>query len=70
MNNLLFNNESLKNFIEGVNLSKDRKDFLISKLPEMDLEERQKLFKVLSKIYLLDLEEKEAIEKVKKFWQK
>lgn len=70
MTNILFNNESLKNFIGVVNIGQDKKDFLLSKVPQMDLEERTKLFDVLKEVYLLDLEEKEAVEKVQKFWQK
>lgn len=67
---LLLNNQSLEKFIQGVEISQEKKDFLISKLPEMDLEERMALFKTLTKIYLLDLEEKEAIARLKKFWKK
>ena len=70
MNNLLFNNESLTNFTQRLKISQEKKDFLLSKVPQLDLEERIALFKTLTKIYLLDLEEKKAIERVRKFWQK
>jgi len=66
----LINNESLKKFIQGVKISQERKDFLLSKLPEMDFDERKALFEALTKIYLLDLEEEKAIARVKKFWEK
>ena len=69
MANTLLKNGSLKKFIQSVNINEEKKKFLTSKVPEMDLEEREKLFKALTEIYLLDLEEKEAIEKVKKFWK-
>jgi len=63
-------NESLKNFIEKVGLSREDKDDLLERLSQMDLEERIALFKTLTKIYLLDLEEKKAKERVRKFWKK
>ena len=63
----LLYNESLKNFIEGVGLSRKDKDDLLEKLPQLDLEERIALFKSLSKIHLVDLKEKKAIERIKKF---
>lgn len=66
----LINNESLKKFIQGIKISQERKDFLLSKLPQMDFEERKALFEMLTKIYLLNLEEKKAIERIKKFWEK
>ena len=65
----LLNNNTLKDFIEAVNINQEKKDFLISKLPEMDREERQNLFKALAQIRLLDLEEKEVLERIKQFWQ-
>ena len=65
----LLNNQSLEKFIQKVKLDKERKDFLLSKLAEMDLEERIALFRTLKEIYLLDLEEKEAIERLRKFWK-
>lgn len=69
-NKILLYNESLKNFIKEVKISPKRKEFLLSKIPQMDLEERVKLFKTLAEIYLLDLEEKEALERIDKYWQK
>ena len=70
MYNPLIQNETLKNFIQGVKISPERKDFLLSKLPEMDFEERKALFEALTKIYLLDLEEERAIARIKKSWLK
>ncbi len=67
---ILLHNESLKNFIKKVDINPKRKIFLTSKIPQMDLEERVKLFKTLTEIYLFDLEEKEALEKIDKYWQK
>ncbi|MFH1657090.1 MAG: hypothetical protein ABH919_01365 [bacterium] len=70
MTNSLIYDESLKNFIENIGLASEDKDDLLSKMPQMDEEERTKLFKTLTKIYLLDLEEEEAKQKIRKFWQK
>lgn len=66
----LLNNQSLEKFIQKVKIKSEEKEFLLSKLPEMDLEERVALFKTLIEIYLLDLEEKETIERLKRFWEK
>lgn len=66
----LINDGSLKKFIQGIKISQERKDFLLSKLPQMDFDERKALFKTLTEIHLLDLEEKEAIERIEKFWEK
>ena len=50
-------------------LSKDKKELLLSKVPELDLEERIGLFKILTEICRLDIEEKEVVKRVKKYWQ-
>lgn len=63
------NNETLKHFVLSLEIDKKVKDFLVSKIPEMDGPERVRLFKILSRIYLLSKEEKKEIEKVKKFWK-
>jgi len=69
MAKILLYNESLISFIQAVGLSKDKEEFLCSKVPEMDLEERIELFKTLSEIFRLDLEKEEAIKRVKKYWK-
>lgn len=66
----LFNNQTLKDFLETLNINKSQKSLLISKLPQMDLEERELLFRTLSDVYFLGLEEKEAKKKVQEFWSK
>lgn len=67
--NILLSNKTLEMFIKEVNISQDKKDFLLEKLPQLDLEERMALFKTLTQIYLLDLEEEKVKERIKKFWQ-
>lgn len=67
---LLLNNESLKKFVIGVKMGQEDKGFILSKLPEMNFEERKALFKTLLEIKLLNLKREKAIERVKKFWQK
>ena len=67
MQNYLLNNESLQKFIAAVDINQEHKDFLLSKLPQMDLEERIALLNTLRDIYLLALEEKEAVERIKRF---
>ncbi len=66
---ILLHDESLEKFVQAVGLSKDKKELLLSKIPELDLEERKELFKTLVEIYRLDIEEKEAIERIKKYWK-
>jgi len=70
MVNPFLTNNALRKFVEGVKINQERKSFLLSKIPQLDEEERIKLFTLLKEIYLLDLEEEKAIKKVKKFWQK
>jgi hypothetical protein len=65
-----FSNQSLKGLIESVKINKKQKDFLLSQVPQLDLEERKALLKTLVRVYLLDLEEEEAKERIRKFWQK
>ncbi len=66
MINPLLSNNTLIKFVQSVNIKEERKDFLISKIPELDEEERISLFKTLTNIYFLDQEEKEAIDEIKK----
>ena len=70
MTNLLINNSGLTKSIEEANIEQADKDFLLSKLPEMDEKTRISLFKTLGEIYLLDKEEEQAKEKIKKNWVK
>ena len=63
-------NDSLKNFVESVNLNLRQKKFLLSKIPEMDLKERKDLFKTLTGAYLLNRKESESLKRVEKFWEK
>lgn len=70
MVNPFLTNNALKEFIEGLKIRKEQKEFLISKIPELDEEERINLFNMAKEIYLLDLEEEKAIERIKKFWIK
>jgi len=69
MTNILLNNKSLEMFIQTVGIDQEEKDFMLSKLPQMDLEERMKLFDVLKEIYLLDLEEEKAVARAKRIRQ-
>ncbi len=65
MANQLLNDETLKGFIEIVEIGVEQKSYLLNRLPEMDGDERLKLFNVLKDVYLLDIEEKDAILRVK-----
>jgi hypothetical protein len=58
---------NLKAFIESLNVAKEKKDTLISKLPNMDLDERKSLFKKLLMVYFLDIEDKESDERIRKY---
>jgi len=70
MANPFLANASLEKFIKDTKLSDQDKDFLLSKLPELDEEQRIKLFGLLKNIYFVDLEEKQSIENLKKYWKK
>lgn len=70
MANPFLTNDALKKFVERLKINKETKSLLISKIPQMDKEERISLLKVLVDIYFLDLEEKRAIEKLRKLWKK
>ncbi|MFA5178516.1 MAG: hypothetical protein WC427_03070 [Candidatus Paceibacterota bacterium] len=60
-------NDSLKSFIDLINLDQEKKDFLIAQLPQMDLSERKTLLKKLLQAYFLDLNAKEIIKKIQIF---
>ena len=65
-----FYNDSLKDFIKHIKISSEKKKSLVLKVPGMNLKERIRLFKTLTRIYLLDLEEAEVIERIDEFWKK
>ena len=67
--NILFYNDSLKKFVESMKINSKQKEFLLSRIPEMNSKERENLFKTLTKVYFLDQKKAEAIERVEKFWQ-
>lgn len=68
MTNRLINNAGLTKSIKEANIAQADKDFLLSKLPEMDTETRISLLKTLSEVCLLDLEEKQAKERIRNYW--
>lgn len=70
MANPFLTDNSLKQFAESLKIGQDQKEFLISKIPQLDEEERMSLFNLFKEIYLLDLEEEEALEKIKRNWRK
>jgi len=70
MPNPYLTNKALEKFINGVNISKESKESLLSKVPELTERERIKLFDVLKDVYLLSAEEEMAVEKVKKYIKK
>ena len=70
MINPFITNLTLKNLIEKLGINQERKDILLEKLPQLDQEERLKLFEILKNIFFLNLEEKRAIEEIEKRWQK
>lgn len=63
----IINDESLKGFIQSVGIDEKDKNFLLSRLPEMDFDERKELFMTLVKIHLLDREEEKALAAVDKY---
>ncbi|MFA5368633.1 MAG: hypothetical protein WC303_01335 [Candidatus Paceibacterota bacterium] len=66
MNEILYTG-NLKAFIESLNINEEKKNILISKIPDMDSDDRKALFKKLLMIYFLDLEDEEAGERIKKY---
>ncbi len=58
----------LRHFIDIVDLSEDKKNNLLAKLPEYGKEERKHLLMFLKDIYLIDLEEKSVLEEAAKRW--
>jgi len=66
----LITDKTLKSFIKLVNIPKEYRETLLSKLPSLDFDERRALFETLVRIYLLDREEREALEEINKFYKK
>jgi len=62
----ILSDESLEKFVSELNLSVENKNFLLEKIPHLDLEQRKFLFRLLFQIYLLDLEEKAVLSRIKK----
>ncbi len=66
----IITDKTLKSFINLVNIPKEYKDTLLSKLPSLDFDERRALFETLVRIYLFDREEKEVLKEIDKFYKK
>lgn len=69
MANSFLNTQTLLGFIENTRLDREEKDFLLSKLPQLDEEGRRKLFYFLKEVFCLDREEKVALEKIRQNWK-
>ena len=67
MVNPFLTNDALKMFLGELEIEKEKREFLISKIPQMDEEERIKLFNVLKAVYLLEIEKQRAINRVRKY---
>ena len=70
MVNPFLTNDALKMFLGELEIEKEKREFLISKIPQMDEEERIKLFNVLKAVYLLEIEKQRAIDRVRKYREK
>lgn len=70
MANPFLTNNTLSNFVKNLKISEKKKSFLLSKIPQLNKEERIGLLKTLIEIYFLDLEEARVIARVKKHWRK
>ncbi len=66
----LFYSDSLIKFVKSVKINQEQKKVLLSKIPNMGPEERGRLFKTLTEVYLLDREESKRIERIKRFLEK
>ena len=62
----ILSDESLEKFVSELNLSVENKNFLLERIPHLDLEQRKFLFRLLFQIYLLDLEEKAVLSGIKR----
>jgi len=69
MENLLLTDENLKGMITLAKISQAQKDQLISKLPELDEDDRLKLLNMLKNVFLLDKEKEEKIQNVRSDWE-
>jgi hypothetical protein len=68
--NPLINNQSLTLFVNKLNIDKDQRKSLVSSIPILDEDERVALLKTLVNVYLVNKEEQEALQKLKKYWEK
>ncbi len=62
----ILSDESLEKFVSELNISVENKNFLLERIPHLDLEQRKFLFRLLFQIYLLDLEEKAVLSSIRK----
>ena len=65
----LIQNESLINFVKELKIKNNDKDFLISKIPHLDMERRKALLETLINIKLLQSEEEDVVKKIGRFWR-
>ena len=66
----LFYNDSLKSLINSIEIKKNQKKLLLSKISGMNQKERERLFKTLTEVFLLDKKEDESLKRVERFWKK
>ncbi|MDD5146337.1 MAG: hypothetical protein PHN39_01110 [Candidatus Pacebacteria bacterium] len=67
MDNPFLHNDALIRFIQACGLDEEGKQFLISKVPQLDDEERISLFETLKEVFLLDMEQKESLERLNQY---
>jgi hypothetical protein len=59
---------NLQTFIESLDIPKEKKEALIARLPNMDLDDRKALFKKLLMVYFLDQEDNETEKEIKELY--
>ncbi len=59
----IFSDASLEKFVSDLKMSLEDKQFLLEKIPQLDLDQRKSLFKLLFDIYLLNLEEGQVLKR-------
>jgi hypothetical protein len=62
-------NNSLKDFVEKLNIDQEQKEALVAKIPQLDKKQRIKLLANLGEVYMLNKQEEEVVEQLKGKWQ-
>lgn len=62
--------EAIKILMDSVKMKQEDKDYFLDSLPELDDEDKERLYDMLSRVSAREIMKEEALADIRKYWDK